>query len=138
MLSNIEFIRSAESNILGELLSFMNIPTYYPEGNIFVDTSNGDNPSSASRLTLPMYSQILFLVFFPTVALTARINLKMRAKFLLFGVLCFLAFIVTEFLTIATIITLGLNRLDVSFAQSSLFLTTLTAALIIELSFFLT
>jgi biofilm PGA synthesis N-glycosyltransferase PgaC len=136
MLSNIELIRSAESNILGELLSFMNLPTYYPEGNIFVDTSNGDNPSSASRLTLPMYSQILFLVFFPTVALTARINLKMRAKFLLFGVLCFLAFIVTEFLTIATIITLGLNRLDVSFAQSSLFLTTLTASLMIELSLF--
>ena len=126
-------MRSIESNILAELLSFFNIPSYYLEGNIFVNANRSDNPS---RLTLPIYSQILFLIFFPTVAVTARINLKMRAKFLFFGLLCFLAFIVTEFLTIGAMVAIGLDTLGVSFAQSSLFITILIAGLMIELSLF--
>src|SRR2546426_38178 len=65
--------------------------------------------TGSSEFAIPVFSQMLFLIFFPTMALVSRINLKKRIKILLFGLLCWFSFILIQFLAIATTLGLGLN-----------------------------
>ena len=49
---------------------------------------------------IPVYAQLIFLIFFPTMAITSRINLKKRVQFVSFGLLCFSCFVAIELLTV--------------------------------------
>lgn len=129
-LSNIQFIQAVQIQILAKMLEFVHISSFQIGGFFYVG-----NMASASEIVLPFYTEILFLIFFPTFAITARINLKHRLKFLGCGVLCFFAFLLTQFLAIVFMNMLGILSTP-GFMHTSMFLTIISAGLLIELALF--
>jgi cellulose synthase/poly-beta-1,6-N-acetylglucosamine synthase-like glycosyltransferase len=137
-----------EVQILNNMLHFLHIQSFLMGGNLFVGSS-----ASPSKTSLPIFAQIIFLIFFPTLAITSRINFKMRAKILLFGLLCFLGIILAQFLTILTTLAVGIiashtssaasryamyTQTPIAFTQTSILLTTVCGGLIVELTLFST
>ena len=117
---NIELISQIETQMLSVMLDFFNFEIYPI-----------NNP--------PVVPQVLFLIFFPTFACASRINLKMRAKFLALGTICFLLFIFIQFVTLAFANTfLPLNLDDAPLNILNVFFTTIIGGLLIELSLFST
>ena len=86
-LSNIEIIKMVEFESISHMLNSLYIPSIYYHGRFSI----GD---IRNQIVPPVYTQLLFLIFFPTLAITCRIDFKMSSKILLFGGLCFLVFIV--------------------------------------------
>ena len=147
-LANAQFIRTIELQALVNMLSFFNIESFILGGDLFVGTSG-----SSIKTTLPIYLQLLFLIFFPTIAITSRINFKMRAKILSFGLLSFAVFIIVQFLTIVILLTSGIIALPMSsvtsryaifthtpvaFTQISIFVANLVGSLVVEWMLFST
>jgi cellulose synthase/poly-beta-1,6-N-acetylglucosamine synthase-like glycosyltransferase len=129
-LSYIDFIRTIQSEILIDMLRLLNIPAYTVGEAFYVGAV-----TPSSRIILPINTEIIFLIFFPTVAITGRINLRNRTKFLAYGIACFFAFTLIQFLTI--IITYGVEILSFdSFSPTIMFLTITCGSLMIELSLF--
>lgn len=129
-ISNFRFIEQIQIQLLAKMLEFVHISSFQIGGFFFVG-----NMASASEIVLPLFTEILFLIFFPTFAITARINLKRRLKFLGCGVLCFFAFLLTQFLAIVFMNMLGILSTD-GFMHTSMFLTIISAGLLIELALF--
>ena len=91
------------------------------------------------KINPPVYWLILFLIFFPTVAATARISFRMRLRILFFGILCFFVFIITQFLIILVIYELGITEALQQFVtQALLFITSISAGSVIALALFTT
>jgi cellulose synthase/poly-beta-1,6-N-acetylglucosamine synthase-like glycosyltransferase len=124
-------IKTFEIQIIVDMLHFVLIPSFLLNQDLFI--SVGSSLGNA-KLILPMYTQGLFLIFFPVVAIISRINFKMRARILLFGLLCFIAFIVTQFLVIVSMIGLHVNVTNVSFNQTSVFGIVIVGSMMIELA----
>jgi poly-beta-1,6-N-acetyl-D-glucosamine synthase len=134
LLSNFTFIQTFEYQLLVSMLHFLDIPSFYANGNIFVGTAR-----PPPKINPPVYWEIIFLIFFPTVAVTARINFTMRIKILLFGILYFSVFILSQFLIIVIIYELGITDSLQSFiSQALLFFTSISAGSIIALCLFTT
>jgi cellulose synthase/poly-beta-1,6-N-acetylglucosamine synthase-like glycosyltransferase len=115
---SIEFMRAIETQILTDMLQFFSFEV-------------------PPMIDQPVIPQILFLIFFPTFAFGSRINLKMRAKFLAFGIIGFLLFILIQFFTITVTNTfLTLNLDNASLSALNIFFTTIIGGLLIELSLF--
>ena len=129
-LSNIGFIKMVEFEAISHMLRYLDIPSIYFHGRFSV----GD---IRNEVAPPVYTQMLFLIFFPTLAITCRINLKMRLKILLFGASCFLVFIVLQFLIIVIMNTFGIFTAP-SFIQTSVFVVFASGSLMIELLLFST
>ena len=129
-LSNIEIIKMVEFESISHMLNSLHIPSIYYHGRFSI----GD---IRNQIVPPVYTQLLFLIFFPTLAITCRIDFKMRSKILLFGGLCFLVFIVSQFLIIVTMFTLNIFTTS-SFVQSSIFVVFASGSLMIELLLFST
>jgi cellulose synthase/poly-beta-1,6-N-acetylglucosamine synthase-like glycosyltransferase len=129
-LSNIGLIRMVEFETISHMLSYLDIPSIYFHGRFSV----GD---IRNEVTPPVYTQMLFLIFFPTLAITCRVNLKMRLKILLFGALCFLAFIILQFLIAVIMNEFGIFTPS-SFIQTSVFIVFAVGSLMIELLLFST
>jgi cellulose synthase/poly-beta-1,6-N-acetylglucosamine synthase-like glycosyltransferase len=129
-LSNIQFIQAVQIQTLSKMLEFVHISTFQIGGFFYVG-----NIASASEIVMPFYTEILFLIFFPTLAVTARISLKRRLKFLGCGVLCFFAFLLTQYLAIVFMNMLGILT-AAGFMHTSVFLTIISAGLLIELALF--
>jgi len=143
---NIGFIRTVEGQILYSMLHFLHIQAFLMSGNLYVGSS-----SSPSKTSLPIFAQLIFLIFFPTSALTSRINFKMRAKILFFGLLCFAVIILAQFFAIMVTLALGIiatpmstpasryamyTQTPIMFTQTSILLTTISGGLVIELTLF--
>jgi cellulose synthase/poly-beta-1,6-N-acetylglucosamine synthase-like glycosyltransferase len=129
-LSNIEFIKMIEFEAISHMLSYLNIPSIYFHGRFSI----GD---IRNEVTPPIYTQMLFLIFFPALAITCRINFKMRSKILFFGASCFLVFIVSQFLIIVIMTTFRIFT-PASFIQTSVFVVFASGSLMIELLLFST
>jgi cellulose synthase/poly-beta-1,6-N-acetylglucosamine synthase-like glycosyltransferase len=129
-LSNIDLIKMIEFESISHMLNSLNVPSIYYHGRFSI----GD---IRNQIIPPVYTQLLFLIFFPTLAITCRINFKMRSKILLFGALCFLVFIVSQFLIIVTMFTLNIFTTP-SFVQTSIFVVFASGSLMIELLLFST
>jgi cellulose synthase/poly-beta-1,6-N-acetylglucosamine synthase-like glycosyltransferase len=129
-LSNIDFIKMIEFEAISHMLSYFNIPSIYFHGRFSVGNIRNE-------ITPPIYTQMLFLIFFPVIAITCRINLKIRSKILFFGALCFLVFIVSQFLLIVILYTFGIFT-SASFIQTSVFVVFASGSLMIELLLFST
>ncbi|MDQ3872800.1 MAG: glycosyltransferase [Thermoproteota archaeon] len=84
-----------EEQMLKGVLQFFSIPYTFNDGTLYAQILGSHVPVS-----IPVYPQLIFLIFFPTIAIVSRINLKKRGQFLAFGLLCFLAFIMVEFVTV--------------------------------------
>jgi len=133
-LSYVQSIKAIEGQALVTLLKVFHVSSIYLQnGNLYVGSVG--SPSKLA-LYLPVYSQTIFLIFFPTVALSARMNFKMRGEILLFGLLCFLIFILIQFLTIIAMLNLGLIMSHNSYSQASIFLTVTFGGLIIDSALF--
>jgi glycosyltransferase involved in cell wall biosynthesis len=85
-----------------------------------------------------IYIQIPFLVFFPTVALTARTNLKIRGRILLFGLLTFSLFILILFSAVLAAGLLGLGPIGHhgSFVTAAGFATVVGGSMLMESTLF--
>ena len=129
-LSNIELIKTVEFEAIGQMLKSFAIPSIYYRGGFSV----GD---IRNHITPPVYTQLLFLIFFPALAITCRINFKMRLEILFFGASCFLVFIVSQFLIILIMVMLGIFT-SASFIQTSIFVVFASGSLMIELLVFST
>jgi cellulose synthase/poly-beta-1,6-N-acetylglucosamine synthase-like glycosyltransferase len=132
LLNNVEFIKTTEFQTLGHMLHFFHISYFYVHERFFVGSI-----APSHEITLPIYTQILFFIFFPTIAITSRTNPITRLKILSFGALCFVVFTTSQFLTIATMLVLGILT-SISFVQTSIFVTIVSGSLIIELLLFST
>jgi cellulose synthase/poly-beta-1,6-N-acetylglucosamine synthase-like glycosyltransferase len=130
----VDFLYRIEGYVLVNMIEYsFPMETFYLDRALFSVTE-----TTVHEFTLPLFSQILFLIFFPAMAFTSRINLRMRAKILLFGLFCFFAFIVSQFLVISSILVLGLDVRPESYVQISIFATVATGGLFIELMLFST
>lgn len=131
LLSSTDSIGAIEEHALTYVLNFVHIPAFIANGNLFV----GQIPDT-SKVTLPLYAQLLFLAFFPAVAITSRASMIMRAKILLFGLACFSVFIGIEFLTITTMFEIGTIGDALSFRITTAAISILAGSLVIELALF--
>jgi cellulose synthase/poly-beta-1,6-N-acetylglucosamine synthase-like glycosyltransferase len=131
-LTNVDILYQIEGYVLATVIDNLRpVQVLYSE-RAFSSISGIMSYESA----IPVFSQILFLIFFPTIALTARINPRMRAKILLFGLLCFFAFILTQLLLIVIILGYDLSIPPESYTQISIIATLTVGGLIIELMLF--
>lgn len=136
-LSNVNILKTIEGKIIVGILQTLKIPSFYSDGSVLVGSIY-----APLKFNITAYTQIFFLIFFPTVAVTARTSIKIRMKLLSSGVLCFFLFIIVEFLVMFAMIAPGINsniRLsNVSFIQMATFLNSLVGGLVVELTLFFT
>src|SRR5215203_5903124 len=90
LINGAQSIKDAQEYAIISALHVLNIPAFMSKGDLFV----GENSESGStKIDLPVYVQLLFLMLFPSLAFTVRTNFPTRIKLLLSGFLCFSAFI---------------------------------------------
>src|SRR5438445_4860859 len=119
-----------EEEILINIVRFFGIASTHLNGGLVVG-----NIFSMHTIFLPTKIQVLFLVFFLTLAASSKTSAKIRGKILLFGGLCYLSFIALQLLGI--LITTGFNVEQNSLYNESILLaTTITSALILEAMLF--
>jgi cellulose synthase/poly-beta-1,6-N-acetylglucosamine synthase-like glycosyltransferase len=124
-LSHIDHLLSIEEQILQNIFHFFSITYTLVDGELYTQIQE-----SQTAVSIPIYLQLVFLIFFPTIALVSRINMNKRLQFLFFGLLCFLAFVMISFLTV-------LIPIEMSSAIRhliSILLTLLVGGLMIEFS----
>ena len=124
-LSYVEHIISLEEEILQWIFQFFNITSTHNQGQLYAKILD-----SRIAVVIPIYVQLIFLIFFPTTAIASRINIKKRIQFLSFGLACFSVFVILEVLTV-------LVPLDLSSPIRhliSILITVVAGGLIIEVS----
>jgi cellulose synthase/poly-beta-1,6-N-acetylglucosamine synthase-like glycosyltransferase len=94
-LRYIQDLISLEEQMLQRIFHFFSITYTFSDGVLYAQILGSHIPVS-----IPIYPQLIFLIFFPTIAIVSRINLKKRGHFLAFGLLCFFAFVMVEFVTV--------------------------------------
>jgi cellulose synthase/poly-beta-1,6-N-acetylglucosamine synthase-like glycosyltransferase len=124
-LRYLEHLISVEEQMLQGIFHFFNITFTFVDGVPYAEILG-----SHIAANVPIYPQLIFLIFFPTIAITSRINFKKRMQFLSFGLMCFCAFVILEFLTVLIPVqmTSPIRHLI------SILLTLVVGGLIIELS----
>jgi poly-beta-1,6-N-acetyl-D-glucosamine synthase len=129
VLSNYSHIKTFEDQILFSSFQFFKIPSY-----IHTDLFVGSNYSTF-LMHIPLHIQLLFLIFYPSLALSAECNFEKRAKILIYGVLSSIAFLMVEFLIVAVMLPLGIGS-EQSFFFVDMILTSLVGAFMLELCLF--
>lgn len=126
-------IRDAQEYVIFAALDQLNIPAFMSKGDLFVSENSGP-----TKINLPIFVQLLFLMLFPSLAFTVRTNFPTRIKMMFYGVLCFVAFIGVGLGSI--ILTLALDILNsiVLFKAVSITTSILIGCLIVELALFST
>lgn len=128
LLSN-SSIQTVENQILSDMLNFLHIPVYVNSDLVV------GNMYAPVHFSSPIQTQILFLIFFISLAVCTRSTFTIRAKMLYFGALCFGAFILTQFSIIAGMLALGFTS-NMAFLQASTVFTGIVGSLFIEMSLF--
>lgn len=122
------FLEPLEEQTLIGLLQFFQIQSFYLDGDLFIG-----NIYAAEHFMIPEYTHTLFLIFFPSVIVATRANLTIRLKFVFYGVLCFIAFILLEFLMILIMGGLGIGN-SIAYLHANVVFSGLVAGLVIEMS----
>ncbi|HKG70698.1 MAG TPA: glycosyltransferase, partial [Nitrososphaeraceae archaeon] len=86
---------SIEEQMLQSIFRFFSITFTFVDGVPYAEILG-----SHIAVNIAIYPQLIFLIFFPTIAIASRINIKKRLQFLSFGLLCFSAFVMIAFLTV--------------------------------------
>jgi cellulose synthase/poly-beta-1,6-N-acetylglucosamine synthase-like glycosyltransferase len=134
LINGIDSIRDAQEYTILSSLDVLNIPAFISEdNNLFV----GDN-AEAAKINLPLYVQLLFLMLFPSLAFTVRANFTSRAKIMLFGLLCFFAFIGVGLSSIVIAFAFDILNSKLLFNAVSIIASIVIGCLIIELALFST
>lgn len=129
LLSN-SVIRTAENQILSAMLVFFHIPAYVNANLIVVG-----NIYAPVHFDSPVETQVLFLIFFISLAVCTRSAFHVRTKILFYGMLCFGAFVLTQFSIIVCMLALGFTS-NMAFLQASTVSTGVVGSLFIEISLF--
>jgi cellulose synthase/poly-beta-1,6-N-acetylglucosamine synthase-like glycosyltransferase len=124
-LSYLEHIISLEEEMLQWIFRFFDITTTFIHGQFYAKILG-----SQVAVVIPIYVQLIFLIFFPTTAIASRINIKKRIQFLSFGLVCFSAFVIIELLAVF----LPLDLSSPIRHLISILITVIVGGLIIELS----
>ena len=124
-LSYLQALTAVEEEILHGIYKVLNITSFFVYGELHVNFFGSDIP-----VVVPVYAQLIFLIFFPTMSVTARINTKKRIQFISFGLLCFCCFVAIELLTIVIPVA-GSSPIRL---LVNILLTVVIGGLIIELS----
>ena len=124
-LRYIENLVSLEQQMLQSMFHFFSITSTFIDGVLYAQILG-----SYTAASIPVYPQLIFLIFFPTIAFMSRINLKKRGQFLSFGLLCFVAFVLVEFLTVLIPVQISSPIRHLI----SILITLVVGGLIIELS----
>jgi cellulose synthase/poly-beta-1,6-N-acetylglucosamine synthase-like glycosyltransferase len=114
------------------MLEFINAPSHYLHGDLFVGRFE-----APVKFTPPITTQSLFLIFILSVLIAAKTSLEIRLKMLVFAGLMFVGFIVTQFATINVLSAIGAAD-EIAFTRISLITSALVAGGIIELALFST
>ena len=122
------FLEPLEEQTLIGILQFFQIQSFYLDGDLFIG-----NIYAAEHFIIPEYTHTLFLIFFPSVIIATRANLTIRLKFVFYGVLCFIAFILLEFLMILIMGGLGIGN-SIAYLHANVVFSGLVAGLVIEMS----
>jgi cellulose synthase/poly-beta-1,6-N-acetylglucosamine synthase-like glycosyltransferase len=117
-------IAEVEAIVLGKMLYFFQIPLFLSQEKLTLFMGD-DVQEGVLKIKLPLQLQILFLIFFPTLAATTKSTLKKRIRILSIGVLCFFSYIVSLFL-----LTLVFYGFDANDSVQSLRLTLIALTII--------
>ena len=131
LLNSLGLIKSTEEYLISNALNYLSIPSFLSQGKLFV----GD-VSDAIQTSFPLELQIAFLSFFLAIATTVRTSFAKRIAILFFGALCFLSFILSEFLILAIFYKLGLIDSVWSMRATALSLNILLGGLMVHLTLF--
>jgi cellulose synthase/poly-beta-1,6-N-acetylglucosamine synthase-like glycosyltransferase len=135
LINGAQSIKDAQEYAIISALHVLNIPAFMSKGDLFV----GENSESGStKIDLPVYVQLLFLMLFPSLAFTVRTNFPTRIKLLLSGFLCFSAFIGVGLGSIVIMSALQIIDSVVLFKSVSITASILIGCLVIELALFST
>jgi len=124
-LSYLEHIISLEEEMLQWIFQFFGITSTFIHGQFYAKILG-----SQVAVVIPIYVQLIFLIFFPTTAIASRIDIKKRMQFLSFGLICFLAFVIIELIAVF----LPLDLPSPIRHLISILITVVVGGLIIELS----
>jgi cellulose synthase/poly-beta-1,6-N-acetylglucosamine synthase-like glycosyltransferase len=131
LLNSLGLIKSIEGYLISNALNYLNIPSFFSQGKLFV----GDI-SDAIQTRFPVELQIAFLSFFLAISITVRTNFAKRIAILCFGGLCFLSFILSEFLLLVFFYEVGIIESVWSLRATALSLTILLGGLMVHLALF--
>jgi cellulose synthase/poly-beta-1,6-N-acetylglucosamine synthase-like glycosyltransferase len=134
LINGIDSIRDTQEYAILSALDVLNIPAFISEGN---DLFVGDSVVAA-KINLPLYVQLLFLILFPSLAFTVRANFTSRVKIMLFGLLCFFAFIGVGLGSIVIGFALDILNSKLLFSAATIIASIVIGCLIIELALFST
>jgi cellulose synthase/poly-beta-1,6-N-acetylglucosamine synthase-like glycosyltransferase len=134
LINGVESIRDAQEYAILSSLYVLNIPAFISEGN---DLFVGDNVDAA-KIDLPLYVQLLFVMLFPSLVFTVRANFTSRVKIMLFGLLCFFAFIGVGLGSIVIGFAFDILNSKLLFNAVSIIASIIIGCLIIELALFST
>jgi cellulose synthase/poly-beta-1,6-N-acetylglucosamine synthase-like glycosyltransferase len=135
LINSLESIRDTQEYAILYALDGLNIPAFISKnGQLFV----GENAEGATKINLPIYVQLLFLMLFPSLAFTARADFTSRAKIISFGLLCFVAFIGVGLGSILILLALDILNSILLFKAVSIIASIVIGCLIIELALFST
>ena len=131
LLNTADLINNTQERMIFEVLTLVGVPTSISNSNLYL----GDLVD-ASKVTLPSYLQLLFLGFFPIIAITARTNGRTRLKLLGFGILTFFAFVASGITAIGLMHVGGIIESALTYRLISLGLTIVVGSIMIELALF--
>ena len=132
-LTQIETIITFEEAVTHNALELFNIASYTSPAGLYVIIID-----EWASFPLSGVAQLLFLIFFPTMAITSRTNFKIRARLLMFGLLCFVFYIALHILMIMASFVIEPLQSRFTFWVVSVTGTVLISGLIIELALFST
>jgi cellulose synthase/poly-beta-1,6-N-acetylglucosamine synthase-like glycosyltransferase len=132
-LSQIETITAFEEAVTHNALELLNIDSYLSSKGLYVRTTN-----EWTSFPFSVVAQLLFIIFFPTIAITSRTNFKILASLLMFGLLCLVLFMALHLLMIMASFVIEPLQSRFAFWVVSVTGTILIGGLIIELALFST
>ena len=132
-LSQIDTITALEEQVTHSALKFLNIDSYLSSKGLYVRTTN-----EWTSFPFSVVAQLLFIIFFPTIAITSRTNFKILVSLLMFGLLCLVLFMALHLLMIMASFVIEPLQSRFAFWVVSVTGTILIGGLIIELALFST
>ena len=133
LINGQESIRDAQEYVILSGLDMLNIPAFMSKGDLFISENSGP-----TKVNLPIFVQLLFLMLFPSLAFTVRTNFPTRIKIMSFGLLSFIAFIGVGLGSIILTSALDILNSPVLFKAVSITASILIGCLVVELALFST
>jgi cellulose synthase/poly-beta-1,6-N-acetylglucosamine synthase-like glycosyltransferase len=135
LVNSVHSIAAAEAYVIGKMLYFFQIPLFLSQEKLTLFIGDGSH-EDVMKVKLPLQLQILFLIFFPTLAATTKTSLKKRIRILSMGLLCFFSYIVSLFLLALVFYGLDINDSAHSLRLASIALTIIYGGLSIHFALF--